>query len=61
MRVCCLLLLLMVLLAVMLIILMLLPSYLDVLIYEELDVFIGRQAHTHLLECNPLCALNIVL
>ena len=56
MSVFCLLLLLMVLLVVML-----LPSYLDVLVYEQLDFFIGRQDHRHLLGCNPRCALNGVL
>ena len=56
MQVCCLLLLLMVLLVVML-----LPYYLDVLVYEQLDVFIGNKPHRHLLGCNPCCALNCVL
>jgi len=61
MRVCCLLLLLMVLLIVMLIIVMLVPSYLYVLVYEQLDVFIGMKAHRHLLGCHLRCALNNIL
>lgn len=55
MQVCCLQLLLMVLLAVML-----LPYYIDVLVDEQLDVFMGRKVHRHLIECIPKCALNDV-
>ena len=35
-------------------------SYLDVLVYEKLDVFVGRQVHRHLTDCIPKCALNSV-
>ena len=38
----------------------LLPSYLDVLVYKQLDVFVGRQAHRYLIDCIPECAQNIV-
>lgn len=55
-QVCCLLLLLMVLLVVML-----LPYYLDALVYEQLDVFIGRRAHINLFGCKPCWAINDVL
>lgn len=41
-----------------LLVVMLLPSYLDVLVYEQLDVFMGRQVHRHLIEYIPKCALN---
>lgn len=37
---------------------MLMSSYLDVLAYEQLDVFVGRQVHIHLIDCIPKCALN---
>ena len=37
---------------------MLLLSYLDVLVYEQLDVFVGMQVHRYLIECNRKCALN---
>ena len=37
---------------------MLLLSYLDVLVYEQLDVFVGRKVHGHLIECIPKCALD---
>ena len=36
----------------------LLLSYFDVLVYEQLDVFVGRQVHGHLIDCIPKCALN---
>jgi len=55
MQVCYLLMLLMVLFIVML-----LPFYLDILVYEQLDVFIDRQVHRHLIECIPSCTLNSV-
>ena len=51
--VCCLQLFFMVLLAMMLLL-----SYLDVLVYEQLDVFMGRQVHGHLIDCITKCALN---
>lgn len=44
----------------MLLVVMLLLSYLDVLVYEKLDVFMGRQVHRHLIDCIPKCALNDV-
>lgn len=44
----------------MLLVVMLLLSYLDVLIYEQLDVSMGRQVHRHLIDCIPKCALNSV-
>ena len=53
--VCCLQLLLMVLLA-----LMLLPSYLDILVYKQLDVFMDRRVHRHLIDCISSCTLNSV-
>ena len=31
---------------------------LDVLVYEQLDVFLSRQAHRHLIDCIPKRALN---
>ena len=33
---------------------------LDVLVYKQLDVFMGRQVHGHLIDCIPKCALNSV-
>ncbi len=39
---------------------MLLLSYLHVLVYEQLDVFMGRQVHIQLIDCIPKCALNDV-
>jgi len=42
----------------MLLVVMLLLSYLDVLIYEQLDVFVGRRVHRNLIDCIPKCALN---
>jgi len=42
----------------MLLIVMLLLSYIDVLVYEQLDVFIGRHVHGHLIDYIPKCALN---
>jgi len=33
---------------------------LDVLVYEQLDFFVSRQAHRHLIDCIPKCALNCV-
>ncbi len=56
MQVYYLLLLLMVLLTVML-----LPFHIDILFREELDVFIDRQVHNHLIDCIPNCALNYVI
>ena len=44
----------------MLVVVILPPSYLDVLFYEQLDVFVGRQVHRHLNDCIPKCALNVV-
>ena len=37
---------------------MMLPSYLDVLVYEQLDVFVGRNVHRRLIDFIPKCALN---
>jgi len=34
---------------------------LDVLVYEQLDVSVSRQAHRHLIDCIPKRALNGVL
>ena len=34
---------------------------LDVLVYEQLNVFVSRQAHRHLIDCIPKHALNGVL
>ena len=48
--VCCLQLLFMRLLVVMML--------LDVLVYEQLDVFMGRQVHGHLIDCIQKCALS---
>lgn len=53
MQVCYLLLLLMVLLLVMP-----LSFHLDILVYEQLDVFIDREVHRHLIDCISSCALN---
>lgn len=50
--VCCLQLLIIMFLVVMLL--------LDVLVYEQLDVFVSRQAHKHLIDCIPKHALNSV-
>ena len=44
----------------MLFIVILLLSYLDVLVYEQLDVFVGRQVHGHLIDYILKCALNNV-
>ena len=44
----------------MLLTVMLLLSYPDVLIYEQLDVFVGRQVHGHLIDWISKCALNVV-
>lgn len=55
MQVCYLLPLLMVLLAVTS-----LPFHLDILVHEQLYVFIDRQVHRHLIDCIPSCALNNV-
>lgn len=38
----------------------LLSSYLDIVVYEQLDAFVGRQVLRHLIECIPKCALNSV-
>ncbi len=45
----------------MLLAMMLLLSYLDVLVYEQLDFFVGRQVHRHLIDYILKCALNGVL
>lgn len=37
------------------------PFYLDILVYEELGVFIDRQAHRHSLNCISSCTLDGVL
>ena len=42
----------------MMLLIVMLP--LDVLVYEQLDVFVSRQAHRHLIDCIPKCALNNV-
>ena len=42
----------------MLVVVMLLSSYLNVLVYAQLDVFAGRQVHRDLIECIRKCALN---
>ena len=39
----------------MLLVLMLL---LDVLVYKQLDVFVSRKFHRHLIDCIPKCAMN---
>lgn len=44
----------------MLLIVMLLLSYLDVLVYEQLDVFVGQQVYKHLINNIPKCALDDV-
>ena len=44
----------------MVLMVMLLLSYLDVVVYEQLDVFVSRQAHRHLIDCIPKHALNYV-
>jgi len=51
--VCCLQLLFMMLLTVMFLL-----SYLKVLVYEQLDVFMGRKVHRHLINYITKCALN---
>ena len=33
---------------------------LDVLVHKQLDVFVSRQAHRHLIDCIPKRALNVV-
>jgi len=33
---------------------------LDILVHEQLDVFVDRQFHRHLINCIPSCALNSV-
>ena len=42
----------------MMLAMMLLLSYLHVLVYEQIDVFVGRQVHRDLIDCIPKCALN---
>jgi len=42
----------------MLLAVMLLLSYLDVLVYKQLDIFVSRQAHRHLIDYISRCALN---
>ena len=49
------------LLLMVLLVVMLLTYYLDVLVYEQLDVLIGKQAHRHFLGCKPCWALDGVL
>ena len=44
----------------MLLVVMFLPSYLDVHVYEQLNVFVGRQVHRHFIDYIPKCALNDV-
>lgn len=44
----------------MLLAMMLLPSYIDILVCEKLDVFVGRKVHRHLIDYIPKCALNDV-
>ena len=51
--VCCLQLLFMMLLDVMLLL-----SYLDVLVYEQLDICVRRKSHRHLIDCISRCALD---
>lgn len=53
MHVCYLLLLVMVLLSMMS-----LPFHIDILVHEQLDVFIDKQFHRHLIDCILSCALN---
>jgi len=48
------------LLFMMLLIVMFLLSYLDFLVYKQLDVIMGRQVHGHLIDCIPKRALNNV-
>jgi len=42
----------------MMLTMMLLFSYLDVLVYEQLDVFMGSQVRGNLIDYIPKCALN---
>ena len=44
----------------MLLVMMFSLSYLDVLVYEKLDVFVGRQVLKHLIEYIPKCAMRDV-
>lgn len=46
------------LLFMMLLFVMLMLSYLDVLVYEQLDIFVSRQAHRHLINCISRSTLN---
>ena len=46
------------LLLMVLLIVMSLPFHLDILVHEQLDVFIDRQVHKHLISYIPSCALN---
>ena len=39
---------------------MLLPFHLDILVHEQLDVFVDKHVHRHLADCIPSCALNNV-
>lgn len=41
-----------------LLVVMLLLSYLYVLVHKQLDVFMGRQVHRHLIDYIPKCATN---
>lgn len=44
----------------MLLAVMFLLSYIDVLIYEQPNVFMSRKAHRYLIDCIPKCDLNNV-
>lgn len=48
------------LLFMVLLVVMMFSSYIVVIFYEQLDVFVGRQVHRHLIDCIPKRALNIV-
>lgn len=39
---------------------MLLPFHLHILVHEQIDVFINRQVHRHLINFIPIRALNVV-
>lgn len=46
------------LLMLLLLIVMFLPFQLDILLHEQLDVFIDKKFHRHLIDNIPKCALN---
>lgn len=46
------------LLQMVLLAMILLPFHPDILVHEQLDVFIDRQVHRHLIDYIPKCALN---